>query len=165
MDTVEVRITYPPGEISRAISFFTLRVSRIRNFLILTYSILFVALALTALYSRYPLLALIFLAAGLVIHYIYYIRPIGRYKSYCRKDKGGVCRFGEENVQIITENMQSTISWAMYKKGYDVPSAFLLADESGILHIFPKSCFANGLEVGRFCALLARKITVFETWR
>ena len=162
---VEVTIIYSPKEVRKAISFFILRIDRMLNFMLIVYAILLVAFVLTAVFDRYPWISLLFLLIGLVLHYFLYIRLMSQYKHIYRKGRDAVYQFNEENITITGENIQSIVLWQMYKKAYEIPSAFLLVDQNKLITIIPKNSFADSREAGKLCELLTKKITVFETWK
>ena len=161
---IEVKITYEKSEIKKAMSFYILRVCDIRTYALVTYPIIIVAAILSLVFSEYALLSIIFIFAGYILYYIYYQRPIDGYLKFYQKRKGGIYKFNNDGVNVVGEEMQGQYLWSVFKKAYEIPSAFLLLDDNKFVYILSKSCFSDNQSIELFHHLLSQKIPSIKAY-
>ena len=160
----EVVVRYAKTEVKRAISDYLLRVCRLRVMAWIVYPILAVCTVGAALSPRYVWLAVLYALTGLLLYVVYYRRVLGAYEAFYAKKRGGVYRFGDEQVCVTCEEVQSQFKWSVFKKAYEVPSAFLLLDENRFVYLFPKACFAEAAQVDALREMLREKVSGFRVY-
>ncbi len=162
---IEIEITYNDNEIRKAISFYIIHICDTRTYAFIAYPMIFAAILLSLIFGGYPLLALVFLLCGFILYYVYYQKPIEGYLKFYRKRKGGIYRFENDKVHIIGTEVQSECAWSVFKKAYEIPSAFLLIDDNKFVYIFPKVCFNSTPMIEQLSDLLAIKISGFKKYK
>ena len=162
--SIEVKITYEKNEIKKAISYYILRVCGIRTYALITYPIITVAIILSLVFKEYALLSIVFIFAGYILYYIYYQRPIDGYLKFYQKRNGGIYEFNDDNVNVVGEEIQSQYLWSVFKKAYEVPSAFLLMDDNKFVYVFSKSCFGDNQSIEQIHNLLSKKFPQFKVY-
>lgn len=162
---IEVEITYPDNEVKKALSFYLLRVRGLRTYALIVYPVLLAAAVLLFLSSLHVSVALSYLFLGCILYYAYYQRPIKGYLKFYEKRKGGTYRFEVDRVHSVGVEIQSDFSWSVFKKAYEIPSAFLLLDDNQFIYIFSKSCFNGEAEIEGLRDLLAVKIPGFKVYQ
>ena len=162
---IEVKVAYEKKEIKKAMSYYILRVCGVRTFALITCPIIIVAIILSFVFNEYALLSIIFIFAGYILHYIYYQRPIEGYLKFYQKRKGGIYRFSNDGVNVVGEDIKSQYLWSVFKKAYEIPSAFLLFDDNKFIYIFPKACFSDNQSIELFHNLLSPKFPGFKEYK
>ncbi|MCL2153789.1 MAG: YcxB family protein [Oscillospiraceae bacterium] len=160
--SVEVNISYPEKEVKKAVSYYILKIKDMRVYAFIAYPIISLLIILSLWYSihnkPFLVLPIIFSFGLFIIHNLYYSRPIQVYTAYYRKRKGGTYKFYDNHICSTNDEIQSTISWSVYKKAYETPSAFLLIDDNRFIHIFPKICFDSVIDIDNLRDLLCMKM-------
>jgi len=151
---VEVQINYSEKEVKKAISFWLLKIYKVKIMFFIVYPIIIIGIILSLIFSQYAILSIAFIFFGLLFHYFYYIGPLESYKAFYRKRKGGTYIFNNAHILIIGDEIQSTILWSVFKKSYEIPFAFLLTDANKFIYIFPKNCFNDNDEIDKLRKLL-----------
>lgn len=163
--TIEVKISYDDNEIKQALSFYYLRVYGLQKFAIICIAMFCIAVVLSFIYENYAPVLILFLITGSLIYYFFYDSPIRGYIRFYRKRKGGVYQFNSEKVLIIGEEIKTECLWAVYKKGFEIPSAFLMLDDNKFIYIFPKSCFSDIEQIEKLRHMLVDKIPDFKIFK
>ena len=161
---IELRMDYNETEMKKALSFYILRVRDIRTYVFVVYPILFIAIILTLIFTDFALLPFVWFICGVIFFYFYYQRPIEGYLKGYKKIGSILYRFYEDKVFVVGENVQSECSWALFNKGYEIPSAFLLMDENESLYVLPKTYFSNPWQIEQMHSLLIAKIPSFKVY-
>ena len=160
--SVEVNVSYPEKEVKKAVSYYILRIKGMRVYAFIAYPIISLFIIFSLWYGihneSYLILPFIFLFILLIIHNLYYSRPMQVYTAYYRKRKGGTYKFNDDFIYGTNDEIQSTISWSIYKKAYETPSAFLLIDVNNFIYIFPKICFDSVIDIDNMRDLLCKNI-------
>ena len=169
---IVVKITYEKSEIKRAISYYTLRIRNIRTYALIVYPIITILIISLFLASEYKpqsiieyapqVVTLIFF--GHVFYYRGYQQPVKGYLKYYQKRSGGIYGFSNDGVSFVGEEVQSQYLWSVFKKAYEVPSAFLLMDDNKFILVFPKSCFSDSQSIDQFHDLLLKKFPDFKVY-
>ena len=128
----------------------------------IVYPVIIIGIILSFIFNYYGILPFAFLFVGFLFHYLYYIRPMERYKTYYRTRKGGTYIFNNANVLVLGEEIQSTVLWSVFKKAYEIPFAFLLVDTNKFIYIFPKNCFDDINDIDKLRRLLTEKTAYTE---
>jgi len=162
---IEINVSYNENEIKKALSFYILRVCEIRTYAFLTYPIIIGAIVLSLIFNEYALLSLVFFFCGVMLFYFYYQRPIQDYLKVYGKRKGAGYRFSDDRVFITGEEIRSECLWSIFKKAYEIPSAFLLVDDNKFVYVFPKTCFNDTLIIEKMRDSLASKFSTFRTYK
>jgi hypothetical protein len=162
-NSVEVDIFYNEIEIKKAISFYILHIRDIKTFAIVVYSVIFVAVVLSLFFSVW--LSLLYFFAGLLLHYIYYQRPIKAYLKFYQKRKGAHYSLMDDKISVVGEEIKSEYTWTVFKKAFETPSAFLLLDDNKFIYVFPKTCFSELLEIEKAHNLMIAKFSDFKEYR
>ena len=158
---VEITVAYSECEIKKALSFYILRICDLRTYALITYPILVAAIVISLAFNYYPLLSLVFLLIGVVLFYLYYQWPITRYLRYFEKRKESNYHFDYEKIIIARKEVQSECLWSVFKKAYEIPSAFLLLDEIKFVYVLPKTCFTSTSELEQMRDMLSKKFSGF----
>lgn len=162
---IEIEITYNDNEIRKAISFYILHVCDMRIYAFIVYPMIFAAIVLSLIFKNYAPLSLIFLLCGFIIYYVYYQKPLEGYSKFYRKRKGGMYHFENDKVLITGAEIKSEYAWSVFKKAYEIPSAFLLIDDNKFIYIFPKTCFNSALMIEQLSDLLTIKMSGFKKYK
>ena len=161
---VEVKLTYDKSEIKKAISYYILRVCGFRLYALITYTILFAAIIVSLVFSKYAPLSIVFIFAGFILYYLYYQRPIDGYLKYYQKTEACIYRFSNDRVHVVSEEIQSQFLWSVFKKGYEIPFAFLLLDDNKFVYVFSKSRFSDDQSIEQTHDLLSKRIPNFKVF-
>lgn len=162
---VEVEIKYSDKDIKQAISYVIIHINMIWICL-LACPVVAIGTILYGLVCGFNnninVLVVIFLLLSLIIYAMYYQMPINRYIDFYRKRKGGTYIFSSEQIEIVGEDIQSVCAWSLFKKACDIPAAFLLTDDNGILYIFPKYLFKSSEDVQTVQQFICENIKNFK---
>lgn len=162
--TIEVDVHYDETEIKKAISCYILRVRGIRTYALIVYPVIFIASILSFLSETYVLLGLIYLLGGVILYCLYYQRPIEGYLKFYRKRKGGHYTFATGKILAVGDEIRSEYLWSVFKKAYEIPSAFLFLDDNKFVYIFPKSCFSEESAVVQMRSLVDKQFVDFKKY-
>ena len=133
--------SYKDKEIRTVISYYFLK----KNNMQICFSILgvgVVTMLILALINKTSvefLLCCIF--AVFLVVYLCYIRPVNSYLKVYRASEGVIYKFYDEKIAAEGEEIQSIISWNIYKKAYETKDAFLLLGKNKFFYIFHKDYF------------------------
>jgi len=162
---IEISVIYSEKEIKKAVSFYILRVSDIRNYALIVYPILIIAIVLSLVFRDFAMLSFIYFFIGVILYYFYYNRPIQAYlKIYMKRKRRQYC-FDKDRVLVTGEEFKSECLWSMFRKAYEIPSAFLLLDDNKSIYIFPKTCFSNTQILEQMRSLLAIKFPDIKSYK
>lgn len=166
-EIIEVNINYTDKDIKWAITYILNKVYKLWVVLV-TIMLIDVGIIIYCInvgYTTYnQVLTITFILLSLLFYYIYYLRPIYGYINFYGKRKGGKYIFTKENVQIIGEEIESTVLWSVYKKAYNLPKAFVFMDKNKFLYIFPKRCFKNELDIEFLDKLCGERISNYKKY-
>ncbi|MDQ2087963.1 YcxB family protein [Herbivorax sp. ANBcel31] len=162
---VEVEIRYSDKDIKQALSYLILQLNMFWICLI-SCPIIVVGIFLYGLIYGFSNntngLIISFLVLSVIIYIVYYYLPISRYLDFYRKRNGGTYIFSSKQIESIGKEVQSIFNWSVFKKAYDIPTAFLLADENEFLYIFPKNLFENSKDILTMQQLISENIENYK---
>jgi len=161
----EISVTYDKREVQKAISCYLLRVQKVRVLAVCTFPIFAVAVVLALVSDGYALLAGVFVVLGGLFFEVYYHRPLALYRKFYAKRRGGVYRFGKDNISITGAEVQSRVLWSVFKSACEVPNAFFLTDDNKFAYVFPKACLNDGEHIEQFRHMLADKFPSFKEYK
>ena len=160
--SIKVMIAYEDSEVSKAIAYYILRIQNMRLYALMAVPIIIVSIILSRMFAEIALLLIVFLFAGCILYYLYYKRPIDGYLKFYRKRSGGQYSFNNDCVCVVGNEIQSRYLWSVFKKAYDIPSAFLLMDDNQFIYVFPKSCFDDIQSIEQLHDLLIKRYPDLE---
>ena len=68
-------------------------------------------------------------------------------------------QFAEDGILFRTDNIDSSLQWAIYTEALETEKFYLLAHGEGAVTVIPKRVFNNEGQQAHFRDMLARKVT------
>jgi len=161
---IEVKISYNDKEIKNALSNYFSHIYGLQKLAFIYIAIFCIVVIFSFVYKNYAPILIIFLIAGSLIYYFFYDGQIRGYIRFYRKRKGGIYQFKNEKVLITGDEIKTECLWMVFKKGFEIPSAFLLLDDNKFIYIFPKSCFNDIEQIEQLRHLFVDKIPNFKVY-
>lgn len=162
VEEITVEISCRDKEIRKVLTYFFNRKYKVWV-MFPCFTAVFAILVYNAVISRFNVyysgLILVFLLTFLVFYVRFYSWPINSYMNFYNSRKGRTFIFDENEVRILSENVHSTCKWSIFKKAYDLPSAYILLDENGFAYIFLKHCMKGTPDIDALGKLIKSKMS------
>src|SRR6185437_4046826 len=160
-DVIELRFRYTEAEYLTAYRKYFL--AKKRAFFMLSMSTGLVVVGVYFLISgRDIALTISFIGTGALLFGLLIsssiLLPKQRFRTDPRFRGEYLLRFSDNGVEFYTKEIESKVTWRVYKEALETKAFFLLSDGGAILTVVPKRAFANADDESRFRELLDRNI-------